>query len=145
MTAKSAIPAVAVAVYSALNVAAITTTLGCPVYDNVPQAAPFPYIKLGSWTENRLDTMSKAGKDLTLQVHVFSSYAGGAEAQAILAKVSQLLNYPSTTTAPFDLTASGFDCLMCRPEDAHDAGAELVAGVNVQHYVQSVRVWLMER
>lgn len=143
MTAKSAIPSVWNAVYALLNVPAITSTLGCAVYDHVPQAPTFPYARLQSPTENRLDTMAKAGKTLTLQVHVFTSsdnYEGGGKAQAIVSKVSELLNYPV-----IDLTASGFDCLFCRPEDAFDAGDDDLNGVIVKHYVQTIRVEVMER
>jgi hypothetical protein len=148
VTAKSAVPAVWAAVYAALNVSAITTTLACAVYDHVPQPPAFPYLRVQSPTETRLDTMTKAGKDITLQVHVFSTsdaYEGAGQAQAIASKVSELLNYPSVTTSPFDLTASGFDCLMCRPEELIDEGDENVGGVTIKHYVQMVRVWVMER
>jgi hypothetical protein len=148
VSGASALPAVWAAVYTALNVAAITSTLGCAVYDDVPQGSAYPYLRMQSPTENRLDTMGKAGKDITLQLHVFSSndsYDGGGQAQAIVSAACTLLNYPSTTTAPFDLTASGFDCLMCRPEDLHDAGDEDAGGVLIKHYVQTVRVWVMER
>jgi hypothetical protein len=143
VTAKSAIPAVWNAVYALLNVSAITTTLNCAVYDHVPQTPSFPYLRMQSPTENRLDTMGKAGKTLTLQVHVFTSsdnYEGGGRAQAIVSKVSELLNYPV-----IDLTASGFDCLFCRPEDAADLGDEDIDGVTVKHYMQTVRVEVMER
>ena len=38
------------AIFSALNVSAMTSTLNCGVYDDVPQSASYPYIALGEET-----------------------------------------------------------------------------------------------
>lgn len=142
MTAKSAIPAVFAALYAVLNVSAITT-LGCAVYDFVPVPPAYPYLRLQSPTENRLDTFGKAGKTLTVQAHVYANTgdtaAGSSQVQAILSAIAQLTNYVA-----LNLTGSGFDLIFCRPEDAHDAGDEEVGGVILKHYIQLIRVEVME-
>ena len=77
MTAKSAIPAVAVAVYAALNGAAITTTLGCPVYDNVPQAAPFPLVTPHGEPADGARQYKDAYKQVEAEGHLISPFLGG--------------------------------------------------------------------
>ena len=108
MPHKSALPAVWASMYAALNVAAITTTLECPVYDHVPQAPTFPYLRMGSATENRQDTFGKAGKVCRVEVHIFTSaedYEGAGQAQAILSAVIGVLHYEPLTIAGHELLA----------------------------------------
>ena len=38
------------AIFTALNVSAVTSDLSCGVYDDVPQNATYPYIALGEET-----------------------------------------------------------------------------------------------
>ena len=140
MPHMSALPAIWAAIYTALNVSAITSTLGCGVYDHVPQAPTFPYLRMQSPTETRQDTFGKAGKDCTVQVHFFTSsetYEGAGRAQALLSAVIGLLHY-----VPFAVT--GFDHLACQYENGFDAGDDDVNGQVIKHYVATFRVQVME-
>jgi hypothetical protein len=133
--ATSALPVVTSALYGLLESAGLSAN----VYRYVPQKPAFPYVTIKSGTENRLDTFGRAGKSLLLQVHVHTSsaqYAGDGQALAILAAIHAATNYAKPTLA-------GFDCLVCRPEDAFDAGTETVNGVDYYHFVQTIRVEVM--
>jgi hypothetical protein len=133
--ATSAFPVVSQALLTLLADA----SLGATVYEYVPQNPDYPHVTLRSITENRLDTFGRAGKSLLLQAHVFTSsaeYAGPGQAHDIIAAISAATNY-----AP--LTLTGFDCLVCRPEDAFDAGTDTVNGIVYEHYVQTIRVDVM--
>jgi hypothetical protein len=133
--ATSALPVVLDALYAVLDAAEI----GAPVLRCVPQGPTYPYVTLRSATENRSDTFGRKGKTLLVQAHVYTSsegYAGPGQALAILSQINSALEY-----APLSLT--GWDCLVCRPEDCIDAGAEVVDGVTYEHWVQTIRVEVM--
>jgi hypothetical protein len=136
MAHQSAINATLTALYAALNVAGMTALATGGVYNGVPQRAAFPYVWIGSVTENRLDCFQKPGKDLTVQVHVFSTTAGDKEAAGIVSKAIDLLHYQALTVANHTLIA-------CQYEQTVDAGAEDEAGIGmVRHLVATFRVQL---
>ena len=140
MPHQSALPAIWTAIFTALDVASITTTLGCGVYDQVPQPPTFPYLRVSAPTETRQDTFGKAGKDCTIQVHIFTAsdgYEGGPRAQAILSQVIALLHYVA-------FSVSGHDLLACQYEQGIDAGDDDVNAQLVKHYVATFRIQVME-
>ena len=140
MAGQSALGAIWSAVYGALNVSSLTSTLSCAVYDHVPQRPTFPYVRLQSPTETKLDTFAADGKDCTIQVHIFTSgdaYRGAGKAQAILSEVIDLLHNAT-------LTVTGHSLLMCQYDNGFDAGDDDVNGVLVKHYVATFRLWVME-
>jgi hypothetical protein len=63
-----------------------------PVYNSVRQGTATPYIVLGEVTEVRFDTHDRAGKELTVTLHVWSNYAGDSEGLQILEQVDALLD-----------------------------------------------------
>lgn len=137
MPSTSALPAVWSAVYAALDVTAITSTLGCAVYDHVPQTPTFPYLRLQSPTNNPLRAMGNFGGDTTVQLHIFTSadqHRGAGKAQAILSKCGELLDNAS-------LLISGFTLHGVLLENEFDAGDEEVNGVPIKHYVGVFRVY----
>ena len=137
MAYTSALGPISVAVYAALNVPALTTTLSCGVYDDVPRGAAFPYVRIAGETEVRLDTMGQAGKSCTLQVHIFSQHQGDQEAQAIASQVIALLHYQS-------LTVSGYELIAVQHDQTLNAGDETVNGLATRHYVVLFRIEVMQ-
>jgi hypothetical protein len=132
----SALPVIWTAIFNALNVAAITDTLGCAVYDHVPQSPSFPYLRLESPTENPQRTMGTLGTNSTIQVHIFTSsdaHEGASKAQAILSQCVTLLEGAALSLAGFDLDGVLY-------ENGFEAGDEDVNGVQVKHYVASFRI-----
>lgn len=135
--ATSALSAVTDALYTLLE----TANIGATVYRYVPENPAFPYVTIASATENRRDRFGKSDKTLLLQVHVFTSsdtYAGAGQALAILAAVNAATEYASLSLA------SPLTSVLCRPEDALDAGDDVVSGVRYAHWVQHVRVNVAE-
>jgi hypothetical protein len=139
-TVLDATDAIVAAVYAALNVASITVTLGCAVYDEgVPQAPTFPFLRISDVTATgeTLETMSKAADDCLIQVSVFSTYEGGHQARAIRKQVMTLLHNAT-------LTVSGATFVSCRATTRGNGGAEEINGVTVTHKWAQFRVLVRE-
>lgn len=138
--AQSALPAIWDAVYAALNVPAMTTTLSCDVHDHVPADPTFPYLRMSSPTENRQDTFGKDGKYVTFQLHIFTSsddYEGAGQAQGILNAAITLLH-------EVPLVIAGQVLIICQYENGFDAGDDDVEGTTVKHYVGMFGVQVLE-
>src|SRR3990167_5542743 len=116
------------AVYTALNVAGITTTLGCTVWEHVPQGTAFPYIRISDVTARgeTLETMGKSADDILVQVSVFPQHEGVDGARTIRKTVMDLLHNQS-------LTVSGATFVSCRAELRQNGADEEIDGVSVSH------------
>jgi len=97
------------AIYTALNVSAITTTLGCGVYDEVIEGNTYPFISLGEETTIDYSTMTAVGSETTINIHVWSQYKGSKETKEILDKIHDLLH-------DINLTVTGFNLINLRFE-----------------------------
>ena len=133
-TAKSELLA---AIGTALNVASITTT--CGVYDNDDdtQGVAFPFLRISTPTGVPWDTFGAAGKERTVQISVFSQYAGGLQAQQILNQVMVLLQDVS-------LSVSGHTLNGLRYESDGDGADEVIDGVKTLHKWIQFRVHVTE-
>ena len=140
-TTKTATGPILTAVYNALNVTAIATTLGCGVYETViPQAASLPYLRISTPSGIPWDTFGAAGKERVLQVHVFAStavYESGYQVNAICDKVIELLQHQA-------LSVSGHLLAGLQYEQDTDGAEEEVDGVQIVHRVLSFRVHVIE-
>src|SRR5690606_30003967 len=52
-----------------------------PVYDDVPENAPFPYVVIGDDVSAAFDDDCGSGADSMVTIHVWSTYPGRAEAK----------------------------------------------------------------
>lgn len=140
-TTKTATGPVLTAVYDALNVAAITSTLGAGVYETMaPQRATFPYVLITTPSGVPFDTFGTAGKERVVQVHVFGSsaaYESGTQVNALCDTVVELLQDQALTVSGHTLTGLRYD------QDI-DAAAEDVGGLVILHRVVSFRVHVQE-
>jgi hypothetical protein len=75
------------AVYTALVAA-----LDVPVFDNVPQNSPYPYVVVGDDTAVPWDTDDSLGTEATVTVHAWSQYRGRAEAKELLQQIYTALH-----------------------------------------------------
>ena len=97
------------AIYSALNVSAITSTLSCGVYDEVIEGNTYPFITLGEETSIDYGTKDLTGGEYTINIHIWSQYKGSKETKQIMDKVHDLLH-------DIDLTVTGFNLINLRFE-----------------------------
>ena len=97
------------AIYTALNVSAITTTLGCGVYDEVIEGNTYPFISLGEETTIDYSTMTAVGSETTINIHIWSQYKGSKQTKEILDKIHDLLH-------DINLTVTGFNLINLRFE-----------------------------
>ena len=58
------------AIYTALNVSAITSTLSCGVYDEVTEGNTYPFISLGEETAIDYGTKDLNGGEYTINIHI---------------------------------------------------------------------------
>jgi hypothetical protein len=132
-----ALSPVSAAVYAALNVAALTALVPGGIYDDVPQATTFPFL----WyevQERQLGVLgTRAIPEIGLRVHVFSTYEGMSEAQAIMVKVVELLR--NTTPA-----VTGYSNAVIFHDETVPLAMEELNGVKVRELVGMFRVCVQE-
>ncbi len=87
------------AVYGVLIGSAWLTTLlgGARIYDDVPQAAPYPHVGLGQTASSDWGTGTEDGEEHILTLHVWSQGGGRGEAQRIIAALRDVLHTASLT------------------------------------------------
>jgi hypothetical protein len=134
VTAYSALSPVSAAVYGALNVAALTAIAPGGVHDDVAQSTGFPFVLYEVSETPRPAFGAGFQPRIDLTVHVYSQYAGMAEAQGVLAKVVELLSTPPAVVA-FSSWAIFYD-------DAIEVGDELIAGVKCKELVGKFRIYV---
>lgn len=137
MAQLSAIDAVTEAIYDALSVAGMTALATGGVHTFVPQATALPYVRIDSPVESRMDTMGRAGKTVSVNVHAFSDNEGPTIAAQILSKAVELLHYAT-------LTVAGHTTVAVQYQGGNDAGDEIVNGVTVYHYVGTFDVTVQQ-
>jgi hypothetical protein len=120
-----------------LNVAGMTALAIGGVWANVPQATAFPYVRVDSPIETRLDTFGRAGKSVSISVHAFSDYKGPTKAAAIINKAVELLHYAT-------VSVSGHSTIAVQYETGFDAGDEEVNGKRIYHYVGIFNVMVQQ-
>jgi len=97
------------AIYTALNVPAITTTLACGVYDEVIEGNSYPFITLGEETAIDYSTNNLVGAETTINIHIWSRYKGSKQTKEIMDKVHDLLHDVSLTVSGVNLINLRFE------------------------------------
>lgn len=140
MSAYGALGPVSVAVYGALNVAALTALAPGGVYDTTaPQETAFPYVLFEVLDGEQFGGFgTKAGDgqlpEIEIRVHAFSAYGGMKEAQSIIAKAIELLVNPPAVTG-YRSHAIFHDRTVPLPD-------QIVAGTVVQELVAMFRLYV---
>ncbi len=102
MTSYSALSPVSAAVYTALNVAALTSLAPGGVSDDIAQLTGYPFVLFEVHEKALGGFGTKPGlgqlPEIDLRVHVFSTFQGYSEAQAVMGQVIALLADPPTVT-----------------------------------------------
>jgi len=89
------------AVYATLSSSTALTALlgGARVYDDIPHAAAYPFVSMGQTTSTDYGTGTEDGEEHIVTLHVWSSYGGRSEAQAIMGTVRDALHNAPLTLA----------------------------------------------
>lgn len=73
------------------------------IYDDIPATETFPYIFIGRHTTDRFNTFDRQGKNMVLQIFIYSQYQGNKEALEILDLVNEALDYQTFTVGDQNL------------------------------------------
>ena len=140
MTVYSALSPVSAAVYTALNVAALTDLAPGGVGDDIAQLSSYPSVLYEVDESNLGGLGTKPGTGRTMEIglrlHVFSTYQGFSEAQAVMKKAIELL-----ADAP---AVTGYGSWAIFHDDTVPLAAELIAGVKINELVGLFRIYVTE-
>ncbi len=138
MTSYSALSAVSVGVYAALNVSAVTTLATGGVGDDIAQGTGFPFVlfEVDETPKGGFGTRPGVGQlpQVDLTVHVFSKYEGMSEAQAVMNQVIGALATPPTV--------SGYSSWAIFHDETLNLGDQLIAGIKVKELVARFRLYV---
>jgi hypothetical protein len=105
--AALSLSAVAVGVYSALNVAGLTA-LTPRIYDAIPRKVTYPCVAYSLDEDEGRGLGTREMSECTLRVSTFSTSETGAEGQAIAAKVKELLKDATLTVSGYQVAGRVF-------------------------------------
>lgn len=97
------------AIYSALNVSALTSDLSCAVLDEVKQSQNYPFLTIGEETAIDYSTKDVVGGEYTVNIDVWSQYKGSKETKQIMDKVHDLLHNNNLSVTGFNLINLRFE------------------------------------
>lgn len=139
MTSFSALSPVSVGIYTALNVAAVTTLALGGVGDDIAQGTGYPFVLFEVHEKPMGGFGTKPGvsgqlPQIDLLLHVFSKWAGLKEAQAVMdAAIGALATPPAVI---------GYASWAIFHDDTIDLGDQLVGGVKVKELVARFRLFV---
>ena len=139
MTSFSALSPVSAAIYTALNVAALTDLVPGGVNDVIPQGAAYPLVLFEVSEAQQFGGFgTKPGRgqlpQMDVRVHVFSQQQDLSEAQAILAKAIELLADPPAVTS--------YSSWAIFHDQSLDLGDQVVANITVHEIVAVFRLYV---
>lgn len=89
-----------------LGDSALAAEVAGRVYDEVPEGAPKPYLSIGDAVETPDNELAAFGSRVAHSVHVWSGYAGFAEALRIAGHLVRLLDHQPLTVPGRGLVAA---------------------------------------
>jgi hypothetical protein len=121
------------AVFSALSAA---PPIGAPVYDRVPEDAPYPQIEIIGGMSRTWRYAAIWGEQITVEIHVWSRYDGYKEARSLLAAIRQRLDeqdLPMSGVILVDIQYLNEDLMMDVDNMTRHGIVRLTATCVVQH------------
>lgn len=134
--ANISLSAVSVGIYTALNVAGLTALVSTRIYDQQPPKPTYPCVE---YTVSKSEARGLGTTELpevTIRVSTFSKAATGAEAQAIVAKVEDLLKDQSLTVSGYRMAGK----VIWR--ESVDLGVTEINGEKVREWVSQFTAYL---
>ena len=90
-------------IYEALN-----GVISCPVYDNAPQGASFPYVTIGEANLTDNDTDSTQNVYISYVIHVWSQADGRKEIKTIMGEIYSALHLTKFSESGYSFTENYF-------------------------------------
>tara|TARA_Y100000114_G_C11758616_1_gene328263 strand:- start:1620 stop:2027 length:408 start_codon:yes stop_codon:yes gene_type:complete len=86
-------------IYSTLSSGNITDNSGSsvPIYDDVPELSPLPYVRIGEEQTSNAGTKTKDANEHILTLDIWSEYRGRKEIKQIMSQVYNLLHDSAIT------------------------------------------------
>lgn len=134
--------AVSAAIYSTLNVAALTAIAPGGVRDFAPPvASAYPWVMFTVSEETQVGGFgtkpgTHAFPQVRVRVNVFSTYSGFSEAQTVMSKVIELLADPPAVT--------GYSAWAIFHDSTTPLSGQVVGGVVVNEMVSDFRLYVEE-
>lgn len=134
--ANLSLSAVSVGIFTALNVAGLTALVSTRIYDDIPRNPAYPLVMYSVDKERaRVQGTSELAM-VDLRVSALSQSATLAEAQAICAKVEELLSNATLTVAGYRMAGTVFHA------DTIKIGQTEINGEKVNEIVAMFYFWL---
>ena len=134
-----ALDPVSIAVYSALNVAALLSLAPGGVRDGVPLSATYPFVLFGVSEVDQLGGFGStygSRPEVQVRVHVFTTDIGFQTANQVMQKVVELLDAP--------LSVTGYNCAGSFKGPSTPLSGQVVAGRAVNELVTDFRYFVQE-
>ena len=90
-------------IYEALN-----GVISCPVYDNAPQGATFPYVTIGEANLTDNDTDNTQNVYISYVIHVWSQADGRKEIKTIMGQIYSALHLTKFSESGYSFTENYF-------------------------------------
>ena len=103
MTQRSPIGPIQKALYTWLSADSALAALA-PVYDNVVQPTPYPYVEIAEFSSTKNDSLGDQGRDVIVTLFTFSQNPGFLELETIAQELLRLLDETSIPN-----TSAGMD------------------------------------
>lgn len=110
------------------------SALSVPVYDDVQQSTPMPYVVIGEDALQSADTDDSRGAEGTIEIHVWTDSAGRKQGKDIADAIYTVLHHAQLEVQGYSLAAAFWE-----ESDALDDGDGVIRDV-----VETYRVLLHE-
>lgn len=134
--ANLSLSAVSVGVFTALNVAGLTALVSTRIYDDIPNAPTYPLVLYTVDETERRGMGTTELPEIDLRVTVLSTSEDGAQAQAIIAKVKDLLKDAALTVSGYAMAGR----VVWR--ETVKLGSTEIQGVKVNEWVVLFTLWM---
>lgn len=83
--------------------------LSVPVYDDVPQKTPLPYVVIGEDAIQSFYTDDSIGAEAAVEIHIWTSYAGRKQGKDIADSINAVLHEASLNVPGYSLAVALWD------------------------------------
>lgn len=106
------------------------------IMNKIPQKPTYPYIRIGSWSEEKFNVFARDGKDIRGYYHIYSQNESDLETLQIIEALTDVLIECSLTMSSWNLVYYQFEDTELYEEDLGDSRKAIVSfNIKVQEKV----------